>query len=131
MPQTPYFPVNMSLGTLATLTAASASGHTGTLINAGASGVQISVAITDITGTSPTLTLTIEGYDPVSGQYFTLLESAALTATGFTVLTVRPGVAATSNVSASAAVPNQFRVAYAIGGTTPAVTATISGCLLV
>lgn len=129
--QTPYFPKNNDLGSIATLAAASANGTSSQLNSGQTKGVKVVVDITAITGTSPTLTVTIQGYDKASNAYYTLLTSAALSATGMTELTVYPGVTATSNVSVSDHLPEYWRVSYAIGGTTPAVTATIGACLLV
>ena len=129
--QTPYFPVNSDIGAVVTLAAASASGNSAQLKSGQKKGVNVLVNITAITGTSPTLTVTIEGYDSASGTYYTLLESAALSAVGATLLTVYPGVTATANVSASGHLPEFWRVSYAIAGTSPAVTATIGACLLV
>lgn len=131
MPQYPYFPVNNDLGAIVTLSAASASGASGDKTLVGARGIKVVVDITAITGTSPTLTVTIRGKDAASGAYYTLLASAALSATGVTVLTVYPGIAVTANVSDSDHPPATWDVSYAIGGTTPAVTATIGACLLV
>jgi len=71
------------------------------------------VAVTiDATGKSatPSVTFSIQGKDPLSGKYYTLLTSAAITDTGTTTLTVYPGIAATSNVSASAVLPAEWRV---------------------
>lgn len=53
---------------------------------------------------------TIQGKDPVSGKYFDILSSAAVTATGTTVLTVYPGVTASTNVAASDVLPRTWRV---------------------
>lgn len=57
-----------------------------------------------------TVTLTIEGKDPVSGVYFTLLTAAARVATGTDVLTVYPGVTETANVDFSGILPDTYRV---------------------
>ena len=127
--QNPYSVPNTSLGTLLTLTAASAGGNSAVQTNSVYRGVSVAVNITAITGTSPTLTVTIQGQDPVSGAYYTVLESAALSATGLTILTVRPGIAASANVAAAAIMPLYWRILYAIGGTTPAVTATVGAVM--
>lgn len=111
--------------TVATLTAASTGGTSSLLNNLSGKGVQVIVNITALAGTSPTLTVTISGIDPASGLPYTLLESTALAADGMTVMTVYPGVTATANLDASAPVPATFQVSWAIGGTSPAVTATI------
>lgn len=125
MPQYPYAPGNSDLGALVTLTAASASGNTMDLTNGVGRGVRVNVNITALTGTSPTLTVTIQGKDAASGTYYTILASTALSATGFTRLTIYPGLTAAANSIASDIVPRDWRIAYTIGGTTPAVTATI------
>ncbi len=62
----------------------------------------------------------------MSGNFVTLLESAALAATGMSMLQLYPGVAVTANESASAVLPNQWRISVTLGGTTPAVTGSIS-----
>jgi hypothetical protein len=94
-------------------------------------GLQVGINITAITGAGASLTVVVEGRDEASGVYFTLLSSAALTATGFTLLTVYPGIAVAANVSASQVLPKTWRVRCVIAGTTPAVTATIGASLKV
>lgn len=115
---------------VATLTAA-AAGVTGNDMDASQhSGILLFVHISAITGTSPTLTVTIQGKAPGSGQYYTILASAALNATGLTVLRIYPGLTAAANLTANDILPASYRVVTAIGGTTPAVTATISALLV-
>lgn len=117
-----------SLGTIATLTAASA-GVTGTNLDTSQHrGIIVYVNVTAITGTSPTLTVSIKGQSP-QGVDYTILTSAAITATGLTVLTVYPALPAVANVTAQSTIPTTTHVDYAIGGTTPAVTATIAAVL--
>lgn len=114
---------------LITHTAASA-GANGVEQNAGASkGVMLFVDITAITGTSPTLTVTLQGRSP-TGLYYTILASAALAATGLTVLRVYPGLTAATNTIANDVLPEAYRVITAIGGTGPAVTATVHALLV-
>lgn len=98
--------------------------------NVGSRGVTVIVDITAITGTTPTLTVVIEGKDPASGKYFTLLSSAALNAVATTVLSVYPGLTASANVAANAALPKTWRVRTVTGGTGPSVTATIGACVI-
>lgn len=131
MPQTPYSPPNVNLGNLVTLTAASAGVNSAVQVNNFYRGVQIGIDVTAITGTTPTLTVTLEGVDPVNGSTFTVLASAALSATGYTTLTVFPAIAATANVSANTILPFNWKIVTAIGGTTPAVTATITASAFV
>ena len=57
-----------------------------------------------------TVQLVIEGKDPVSGAYYTVLSAAARVATGTDVLQVQPGGAVTANVSANASLPDIYRV---------------------
>lgn len=116
---------------LLTLTTASVGVNSADMGNRSASGIKLFINITAITGTTPTLTVTLQGKDSTSGTYFTMLASTALNATGFTVLTVFPGAAATANVSANDHLPLNWRVITAIGGTGPSVTATITASLLV
>lgn len=71
-------------------------------------GVKVVVDVTAFAGTS--ITFTIQGKDPSSGKYYTLLATAALAATGTLALTVYPGVTAAANVSASDVVPRKWRV---------------------
>lgn len=57
-----------------------------------------------------TVTPKIEGYDAVSGKYYTLLTGAAISSTGTTVLKIGPGLAASANVSAADFLPLKWRV---------------------
>lgn len=98
--------------------------------NVAGKGLNVYINITAISGTTPTLTVTVQGKDPVSGQYFTILASTALAATGFTRMIIYPGVPAVANASDNDVLPDTFRVIAAVGGTGPSVTATISGCII-
>jgi hypothetical protein len=100
-------------------------------INYNGRGLKLVIDVTAISGTSPTLTVTIQGKDPTSGKYFTILASAALNATATTVLTVYPGQAVAANVSANDILPRTFRVIAVVGGTGPSVTATVAASLIV
>lgn len=71
------------------------------------------VFILDVTAgasASDTLTLNIDGYDPVSGKWYTILDSAALQANATTAYTVFPSAPVTANVSANNILPQKFRV---------------------
>lgn len=119
---------------VAVVTALSATGA-GTVngadqTNLSSRGLHLAIDITAITGTTPTLTVTIQGKDAVSGKYYTILASAALSATGTTILRVYPGLTAAANTVANDVLPRDWRVIYVVGGTTPAVTATISAALV-
>lgn len=56
-----------------------------------------------------TVQLVIEGKDPASGTYFTILSAAARAGAGTDVLTVLPGVTVTANVSAADELPDVYR----------------------
>ncbi len=132
MPQTPYAPSNVNLGALVTLSAAATGTNSVVQLNNFYRGVLVGVNVTAITGTTPTLTVTVEGVDPVTNTAtFTVLASASITTTGYTTLTVYPGIAVTANETASTVLPYNWKIVTAIGGTTPAVTATVTAVALV
>lgn len=111
------------------LTAASASGSSRDFRSSAGRGAVVVIDITALTGTSPTLTVTFEGYDPHSGKYYTILQSAALAAVATTVLRIGAELTAAANTIAKDFVPHSWRIRYTIGGTTPSVTAKV-GVLL-
>lgn len=115
---------------LITLTAASTGVNSADQTNNGARGIKLVIDITAITGTTPTLTVTLQGKDAASGKYYTILASTALNAVATTVLTVFPGATASANVAANDMLPKTWRVITVIGGTGPSVTATIGASLV-
>lgn len=128
----PVAPSNADTLALITHAAAAAGVSSPDQTNAFYAGVQIGVNITSGTGTSPTLQVFIEGKDSASGAYYTLLASVAIAATaGFTLLTLYPGLAAAASLVANQVLPRVWRVRTVIGGTSPAVSATIGASLLV
>jgi hypothetical protein len=98
--------------------------------NPAGSGIKLVIDITAISGSSPTLTVTLQGKDTTSGKYYTILASAALNATGTTVLTVFPGATASANVAANDILPRTWRVSAVVGGSGPSVTATIGASVV-
>lgn len=116
--------------TVSTLTAAAASGSSSDQLNQGSRGISIGINITVMGGTVPTLQVNIEGKDAASGVYYLLLASANL-AVGFTNLVIYPGTTNTTNAVASKPLPRTWRVSYVVGGTAPAITATIGASLIV
>jgi hypothetical protein len=122
---------NVSGISLAALVAAAAGAQSADQVNLNGRGVKVVIDITALAGTTPTLTVTIQGKDPVSGKYFTILASAALAAVATTVLTVYPGLVAAANVAANDVLPRDWRISYAIGGSAgQAVTATITASII-
>ncbi len=118
-------------GALITHTAASAGVNGTDQTNINGRGIKIVIDITAITGTSPTLTVTLQGKDTASGKYYTILASAALTSVATTVIEVYPGLTASANTVANSTLPKTWRVISTIGGTTPAVTATVGASVIV
>lgn len=80
--------------------------------NYNARGAHFIVDVTAITAT-PSITVTIQGKDPVSSKYYDLLVSNAITATGTTVLKVYPGIGQIANGAASDILPRTYRVSVA------------------
>ena len=117
--------------TALTLTAAGVSTvNSSDFINGNRQGISVVVDITAISGTGPTLTVTLQGKDVASGKYYTLLASAALSTVSTTRLFVAAGLPVTANVSANSNLPRTMRVQAAVAGTGPSVTATIGVSLV-
>lgn len=71
-------------------------------------GLLVFIDVTAITA-SPSVVFTLQGRNH-TGDYYTLLASAAVVGTGETVLRVYPGAPATANVSANDLVPRTWRI---------------------
>ncbi len=72
--------------------------------------------VIDVTsGSTLSLTPTIDGFDDVSGKWYNILTGAALTATGTTVLRVYPGVTPASNLAVSDVLPPTWRLVMTHG----------------
>ena len=71
------------------------------------------VVIVDVTAASdtPSVVFNVDGFDPVSQKTWTLLDSAAITGTGTTVLKVGPGLTASANAVADDLIPAIVRIA--------------------
>lgn len=90
------------------------------------------IVVVDITGFDggTNVTFTIEGKDPESGKYYTVLASSAKTATGTTVLQVYPGMAASTNLKADQPLPKTWRVAVTKNGTFTNLTYSVSATMI-
>lgn len=88
------------------------------------------VVVINITALSGggTCTITLQGKDELSGQYYTILASAALNGTGTTVLRVDPSLTASANTIAADIVPRKWRVISTHSSAT--VTATVGVSLV-
>jgi hypothetical protein len=104
-----------------------ASGNGTTQTNYNASGIQFFVNVTAVSGTAPTLAVRLQVADPVSGAFADVpgAVTASIIATGLTVLTVYPGIAAVANQAVNQPVPRVYRLAWTIGGTTPSFTFSV------
>ncbi len=90
--------------------ARTASENSPDLLNLGNKpGAQVIIDVTAVTAT-PSVTFKVQGKDPASGKYYDLIESAAITGVGTTVLSIRPGITTTANLAVSNSVPKRIRV---------------------
>jgi len=89
-----------------------ANGNSFDAINYRSRGVKLFISTGTFGASESTMTVTIQGKDPVSGSYYSILTSAALTASTFSVLTVYPGLTAAANVTANDILPKTWRVTY-------------------
>jgi hypothetical protein len=94
--------------------ARTATPTTTTRKNYGGKGLVVIMDVTAVTAT-PALTLKVEGYDPVSGKYWTILQSAAYATTGTRVHTVYPGATVATNLAVSDVLPRSYRVSVTHG----------------
>ena len=105
----------MQSGVLLASAARTATATSPTITNGGdlklGGGTQLEVFI-DITvdPAAAAVTFLIEGLDPASGDWHTILASAALAAVAKTVLRVSPDLTASANLIAKDIVPHTFRV---------------------
>lgn len=122
-------PLTRDLGVLRTLSAQ----VTGTVTSADQTGYNVSrvVCLFNQTTTAavPATTFAIQNKDAASGQYYTLISSAAIATAAQTVfLGAGAGVPSTTSVSSGLPIARTWRVSATVGGnTTSTVTGTI-GC---
>jgi len=79
------------------------------ITNLGGKGI---VVILDVTASAatPSITLKVQGKDPVSEEYYDILESAAVTGTSTNVYRVHPDLTASPNLIAKDVIPKTFRI---------------------
>jgi hypothetical protein len=111
----------INLGAVQTLTAQAAGTVVSPTIDMQQSkGCLLFINVTSVTGS---LTVTLQGVGP-TGTAYTILASAAISATGQTVLRVYPGLTASANVAANDVTPITAQISSVVA--TGPVTATIS-----
>ena len=98
-----------SEGVMLASAARTASVNTADHTNHGARGIHVIIDVTSITS-SPSVVFTLQGLDTASGKYYDLLVSAAIVATGTTVLKLYPGITPVANGAANDILPRAFRV---------------------
>ena len=86
------------------------------------------IKVTARAGTAST-TFTIQGKDAVSGDYYTILVSAALTTATTVILRVGPGLTAAANLIVNDLLPRTWRVT-ATHGTADAHTYSVGASVL-
>jgi len=100
-PQTQQGALTIAAGSTATVTGPD-------MVNQSARGVKV-VVVTTVIGTG-SITLTIQGKDPGSNTYYTLLASAAIVTNTTGIYTVYPGLTAAANVTATDVLPQVWRL---------------------
>lgn len=101
-------------GTILASAARTATINGADMTNPGYTGVVVHIDIT-VNAVACSNVYTIQGKDPVSGTYYTILASAAKTGVGYTVLTVLPCATASANVTINAGIPSTWRVICTAG----------------
>lgn len=91
------------------LASAARTASTDTEIAFGGNSGLFIVNVTAISAT-PSVVFTIEGIDPATGTKYNILTSAAVTATGQTVLRVFPGATASTNLVANDFLPDNINL---------------------
>jgi hypothetical protein len=76
--------------------------------------LNLTIDATAVTAT-PSVVVTVDALDPVSGKYYNLLTSAAITAISTTVLRIGPTLTAVANLAANASLPDTIRVTMTHG----------------
>ncbi|RJQ26335.1 MAG: hypothetical protein C4589_09875 [Peptococcaceae bacterium] len=79
------------------------------VVNGRRNGIHVVLDVTAI-DTAPSITLKIEGKDPASGKYYTILEGAAVTAVSTNVYKVFSAATAAANAVANDIIPKTWRV---------------------
>jgi hypothetical protein len=111
---------NVNLAALLTLVAAAANTYVSPdQDNPSCAGLNLYINITAVTTSA---TVTIQGKDPVSGTYYTILASTALAAAAFTRLFVFRGAPVAANVSANDQLPRTWRISVTTVGASTSMT---------
>lgn len=82
--------------------------NSGVIVNYNGRGVVVILEVTSA-GTG-SVTVTIEGRDPSTTNFYTILSGAAVTTNSYNVYKVYPGITAVANAAVSDALPRLFRI---------------------
>lgn len=92
-------------------------------------GALIVLNVSAIAGVAATVTLSAQGKDPVSGNYYTLFAGAAITAAGTTLYQIYP--ASTAGASAyNGPLPATWRVVATQSGTSNVISYTVGSTVI-
>lgn len=105
-----------------------ASINSADIVNYNAKGLHLVIDVTAIAAT-PSITVTIQGKDELSGKYYTILTSAAIVAVGTTVLRVYPALVAAANLIANDAMPRTWRVSV-VNADADSITYSVGASLI-
>lgn len=118
-----------------TATRTGATAASADLNNFGYRGVHLTLSATGVTGNGTSLTVKVQGKDPVSGQYYDIhgasfaAKSANMSAPDY--LAIYPGIAETANQTVSDVLPKTWRVYSTMAGTGSAAVTYGVGAILV
>lgn len=114
-----------------TIYASAARTATPTAVSFQASRVRALRVVIDCTAvtSTPSVVCTVDAIDSLSGKAVNLLTSAAITATGTTVLNIGPGVTAGANVAANAFLGDIIRITMTHGDA-DSITYTVAAHLI-
>jgi hypothetical protein len=78
--------------------------------------------------TTASIVVALEGKDQSSGSYYDVCVTGAITTTGFTVMSVYPGIATTGSKSASCngPMPGIYRLEVRVSGSNPQLTMAVA-----
>jgi hypothetical protein len=114
--------------TLLASAARTATHSTADVTNQGHRGLHLVIDATAAAAT-PSVVFTIQGKDEVSGQYYTILASAAVTGVSTTVLKVYPGITVAANLSVADVLPRVWRLNVAHADA-DSLTYSVAGSLI-
>jgi hypothetical protein len=121
---------NIDTAALITLTTSSAGTfNSADQTNYNGRGLQLGINISATT--AQTLQVTVQGKDIASGVYYTIGGgTAALASTGFTNVTIYPGITTTANLDFAQVLPRTWRVQAVVSGVGSTLSATVGASVI-